>query len=93
MIVRSVIRSTALLTIVISMERTKTTPLLLSHQCFNNLLFQHFENYTNFDLLYFSKMVLLGTSLSMYDTISTIVFLTDGLEEVVLFYGLHVHQT
>ena len=36
----------------------------------NNFLFQRFGNDTNFNLLYFNKMVLLRTSLSMYDIIS-----------------------
>ena len=40
-----------------------------------------------------TKSCSLCTSLSMYDTLSTIVFITGGLEEMVLFDGLRIHQT
>ena len=73
-------------------DNTRLTEKIIC-QCFNNFLLQRFGNDTNFNLLYFNKMVFVQTSLLMYDTMSMIVFLTGGLKEVILFDGLHVHQT
>ena len=43
-------------------------------------------------LSYFSKMELLLISQPTYDSISTIIFLTGGSEEVVQFDGFHAHR-